>query len=134
MAMTEISDTADFLDVRDVIKRVEELRKLIAAYAEKMDDWQANADNVEELERLEALLGELKGCGGDHEWRGAWYPVTLIRDDYFETYAREFAEDIGAVGKHNTWPTNHIDWKAAAEALQQDYTQVDFGESTYWYR
>jgi hypothetical protein len=110
-AMTEISDTADIIDVRDVIKRVEELRKLIAAYAEKMDDWQANADNVEELERLEDLLDELRGSVGDYQWRGGWYPVTLIRDDYFETYAREFAE-----------------------ALQQDYMMVDFGKSTYWYR
>jgi hypothetical protein len=41
------------------------------------------------------LLAELRGNGGDHEWRGDWYPVTLIRDSYFTEYAQSFAEDIG---------------------------------------
>lgn len=142
--MTEISDTANFLDVRDIIERVEELR-------EERDSWvlgapdgtetpnpggwaKDNPDEVEELAALEKLLNGLAGSGGDHEWEGAWYPVTLIRDGYFEDYAREFAVDIGAVDRNAAWPLQHLDWKAAAEALQQDYQMIDFGESTYWYR
>ncbi len=38
-------------------KRIDELRAAIAAYSEKMDDWQANADNEEELLRLLAQRG-----------------------------------------------------------------------------
>lgn len=62
------------------------------------------------------------------------YGVTLIRDDYFEDYAREFAEEIGAVRGDESWPQCCIDWAQAARELQQDYTPLDFGGITYWAR
>jgi hypothetical protein len=113
--MTEISDTAKVLDTRDIIKRFEALE----AERNEVDTpttqagfaaWDASAAG-DEFRRLEDLLDELRGSVGDYQWRGGWYSGTLIRDDYFETYAQEFAE-----------------------ALQQDYMMVDFGKSTYWYR
>lgn len=88
----------------------------------------------EELATLTDLLDELRGCGGDEQWQGHWYPVTLINSDYFEDYARQLADDIGAINAEATWPNNHINWEAAAEDLKQDYSTVDFGESTYYYR
>ena len=136
--MSDISDTADYIDVRDVIERVEELQAARTEYDEhhgtpgawaKIDDGEP-----QELQTLTDLLAELKGNGGDHEWEGAWYPIGLIRDSYFEDYARELAEDCGAISRNSAWPLQHIDWKAAAEALQQDYMMVDYGQSTYWYR
>lgn len=60
--------------------------------------------------------------------------ATLIRDSYFEEYARQLAEDIGAIDPKAGWPNTFIDWEAAAEALQQDYTQVEFDGVTYWIR
>lgn len=42
----------DAFDTSQTDKRIAELRAAIAAYSEKMDDWQANADNEEELLRL----------------------------------------------------------------------------------
>lgn len=136
--MSDIHDTADIIDVRNIIERVEELEEARAEYDErhgtpgawaKIDDGEP-----EELQALVDLLDGLAGRGGDHDWRGDWYPVTLIRDSYFEEYAQELAADIGAIDRSARWPLTRIDWKAAAEDLQQDYCQVDYGPSTYWYR
>lgn len=91
-------------------------------------------DETEELETLENLLKELKGCGGDEQWDGDWYPITLIRDSYFEDYAQELAEECGLVNTNANWPNNCIDWEKAARELQWDYSPVDFGNVTYWYR
>ncbi len=63
-----------------------------------------------------------------------WYPLTLINDNYFESYAKELAEDCGMVSSDTSWPNNHIDWEAAADALKEDYSQVDYDNETYWYR
>lgn len=87
-----------------------------------------------ELRRLTALLEELEGNGGDEEWRGAWYPVTLIRESHFEDYAQELAEDIGAIDRDAGWPLRHIDWEAAADELLIDYTSTEFDGVIYHYR
>lgn len=114
----------DILDVRDLTTRFEELEDL-----ETPDE-----DEQEERTKLDALLGDMRGYGGDHQWRGDWYPITLIADESFEEYAQDLAEDIGAIQRDAQWPNNHIDWKAAAEALQQDYSSVEYDGTTYWYR
>ena len=88
----------------------------------------------EELQTLENLLEELNGCGGDEQWEGDWYPLTLIRDSYFEDYARELAEDCGMINDNAGWPNNCIDWEKAARELQYDYSSVDYDDVTYWYR
>lgn len=122
----------DLIDVRNVIDRVEELRADLKGFEDPSGS--EYDEEVEELAQLEALLKDLAGRGGDYQWEGAWYPVTLIADSYFEDYARQFAEDIGAVGRGMSWPLGHIDWEAAAEALQMDYTCIDYGGVDYWYR
>ena len=132
--MANFTNTDDVIDARDIIARVEELREAIAAYAEKMDDWNENANNTEELETLENLLEELKGCGGDEHWEGDWYPVTLIRYSHFEDYAQELAGDCGLVSVDAKWPNNCIDWGEAARELQWDYSLVEFDGVDYWYR
>lgn len=144
----EISNSEDIIDVRNVIERVEELRSEIEDETELLGDHpdepstparQTRLDNIEELRAelapLESLLEDLAGYGGDHQWEGQWYPVSLIRDSYFEDHARELAEDIGGSDIRNaSWPFNCIDWQKAAEQLQQDYSSVEFGGVTYWYR
>jgi hypothetical protein len=54
------------------------------------------------------------------------YSASLIRDDYFRTYAQELAEDIGAIDPDAGWPLGHIDWDAAADALRMDYMTVTY--------
>ncbi|MDN7595290.1 antirestriction protein ArdA [Burkholderia multivorans] len=128
-----IDNQADVIDVRDVIARVEELRSAIEAYAEKMIDWQENADNTEELEQLESLLSKLAGNGGDEKWEGQWYPITLIRDSHFEDYARELVEDICDLPKGLPIYIE-VDWEATARNVRMDYSSVEFDGVTYWYR
>ena len=137
-----IDNTQDIIDSRDVIERIEELRTERADWMEQVEenegefdmapevDWH-NAHTSEglELDALEALAEEAEGYAPD--WQ---YGEALIRDSYFEEYAEQLADDIGAIDRNATWPTNCIDWAEAASLLQQDYTAVDFDGVTYWIR
>lgn len=131
--MSNLDLSADYIDVREITERVEELESEIEAYAEKMDDWQANADNTAELATLKAILDDLRGNGGDHDWRGDWYPVTLIDDTSFTDYTREMLEDCGYIP--NDFPTwIEVDWDATARNVRVDYTSTEIDGRTYWYR
>ncbi len=118
----EISNSDDILDSRDVIERIEELRSM-------RDDDPETFEDSEELYALETLAEEASDYAP--EWE---FGETLIREGYFETYAQELAEDIGAVDPNASWPLTHIDWAAAAGELLIDYTAVDFDGQTYYIR
>jgi antirestriction protein len=151
-----ISNTDDIIDLRNVMARVEELEtalqeamdaneeghnldtldEYIAAVRQDFSAAHAHRmiGEAKELEQMQALLEECKGNGGDEQWRGDWYPVTLVRDSYFQEYAQELAEDIGAINADATWPNNGIDWEHAARELRMDYTGVEFDGQTYYCR
>ena len=126
MQSTELDLTADVIDVRDVIARIEELEPQVDAVGE--------GEHIAEWNMLTRLLYELKGYGGDEQWRGDWYPITLIADCYFTDYAQELAEDCGMINDNASWPNNCIDWDKAARELRIDYTPVTIGGATYWTR
>lgn len=148
MKTTEISNTEDTIDSRDIIARIEELnderQPLADAIAEAdeneldsaalldaqqaLEEWDASEEGAE-LIALKALAAEAEGYADD--WQ---YGAQLIRDSYFEDYARELAEDIGAINGDETWPCSCIDWVEAAAQLQGDYTSIDFAGVTYWIR
>ena len=148
--MSTLDLSADIIDVRDIIARFEELEEAREALRAEFDEieenecvdfdnWERNQiayDEEEAQERvmLESLLAELNGMGGDEQWRGDWYPVTLIKESYFEDYAMELADDIGAVSKDATWPNNCIDWEEAADMLKQDYSSLEMDGETYYTR
>lgn len=119
----EISNTEDIIDVRDIIARIE--------WLEDNED----EDNVEEFKQLSAFLAELegRGRGGDEQWRGDWYPVTLICDAHFVDAMRELVQDIGDVPR-DIPSYLEIDWDATAKNLRADYASVEFDGVTYWYR
>ncbi len=119
-----ISNGDDIIDSREVIARIRELEEL-----QDDEDSEMEEEDSDELAILLELAEEASGYAPDWE-----YGEALIRDSYFETYARELADDIGAISKDAGWPMAHIDWEAAAEALQQDYTEIDFGGVSYWVR
>jgi hypothetical protein len=134
---TTLDLTADIIDIRDIIERIEELRDEreqsdIPAneYGGPADTW---ADERAELAALEGILSELAGCGGDEQWQGDWYPVTLISDSYFVDAMRELVQDIGDLPR-DIPAYLAIDWEATANNLRADYSCVDIGELTYWYR
>lgn len=146
--MQDIESGVDQIDVRDVIARVEELEEerlelfeaKEAAESEGAEAGFASADvaltdwddeNSEELNNLTALLEDLKGNGGDEEWRGDWYPGGLILDSYFETAMDELLEDIGSLPKDIP---SYLRIEVDYDALQEDYASVEYGDNTYWYR
>lgn len=156
-----VDNNQDIIDSRDIIERINDLEgELQDRHTEEREAWasdvhadggadtdqgpeptedfeewlkeqhDANDDDATELLTLRVLVEEIDNNAGDNARDG----VGLIRDSYFEDYAREMAEDIGAIGRDAPWPACHIDWEAAAEALQQDYSTVDYDGVTYWVR
>ena len=115
-----LDNTEDVIDSREVIERITTLQE-----TEELTE-----DEQEELANLLKLAEQCEGYG---DWR---YGETLVRDSYFEEYAQELADDIGAIDLKAaySWPSSHIDWSAAAEALKQDYVSVDFNGVEYWMR
>lgn len=116
-----IDNTQEIIDVRDIIERVVEL--------------ETEQDGIEspcaELAELRGLLSELAGYGGDEQFEGDWYPVTLIRYSYFETYMDELLEDIGDIPRDLPC---YLQITVDYVALQMDYSSVDVAGETYWYR
>lgn len=117
--MTTPTPSEDMIDSRDVIERIDEL--------EADDDLDEN--EREELAALKALADEAEGYADD--WQ---YGETLIRGTYFTEYAKELADDIGAIAGTEQWPLMHIDWEAAADDLKHDYTEVEFDGVPYFIR
>lgn len=134
---TQNLSNEDVIDVRDLIERVDELRGERDAHNDgEQTDWSAeNESDAEELAALEAILANLAGNGGDEQWEGVWYPVTLIRDSYFKDYAVDLAEDVcGDAIANASWPLTCVDWERAARELRMDYTSTEIDGVTYWYR
>lgn len=80
---------------------------------------------------LESILEDLKGYGGDEQWRGDWYPVTLIRDSYFTDYTEELVCDCYDL---KLPPFVHVDWEATAREVRIDYSTVEIDGVTFFYR
>lgn len=145
-----IDNTQDILDSRDIIARIEELeselmdaRDHYGVLWDEDDEKQSQcsrdqyvADSMAEYHADEiAELASLKHLAEQAESSSDWiYGEALIRESYFTDYARDLAEDIGAIDENATWPHTFIDWDAAAEALKQDYTSVDFDGVEYLIR
>jgi hypothetical protein len=126
--MDTISNQDDLINIRDVIARVEELED------EKEDQGVLGEEDSMLLADLLAFLNEMAGNGADEEWRGDWYPITAIRESYFEQYAQELAEDLDLIHHDAKWPYTCIDWEKAAAELQYDYTSAEFDGVTYYFR
>lgn len=121
---TEITNSEDMIDSRDVIERIGDLVCI-------MEDDDATADEIQELHHLEALQEEAKPYAEDWE-----YGESLIRGSYFTHYAQELANDIGCIDDEHmqNWPFTCIDWDRAARELQMDYTEVEFDGVAYFIR
>lgn len=127
----------DFISVETLLNRVDELEESREEYNEFHSTpgaWDEIDDGEpEELTALQAIAEELRGRGGDVQWRGDWYPDYLYADHYFTEYVKGMLIDCGTV------PANlpewvEIDWDATAENLKVDYASIDIDGDTYWYR
>lgn len=138
----EIGD--NIIDSRDIITRMEELQDELNGLESAVDTAEDEEDKVVAQDDLDNFkrsfeydeLGTLIEVNDEGEryvtdWK---HGEALIRDDYFEDYAQELAEDIGSVNRDAPWPQCHIDWEAAANALKMDYTTINVGGTDYYVR
>lgn len=118
-----ISNTADFFDSRDVIERIAELEaeNEETPFEEGSDEWNEYAS-------LNTFAAE--GEDRTEDWK---HGVTFYKEEYFPTYAREWAEEVDGIDS-NRWPYDAIDWDDAADKLKSDYQEFDFDGTTYWAR
>jgi len=159
---TEITNSDNVIDSRDIIARIEELEderetleeniatleterkehdpedgeydttELDAAHAELAEFDEGYGDNVT-LEDLKQLAADCRGCS---DWD---YGAQLINEDYFTAYIENLIDDCYEMPKElnsGNWPYRHItiDYEAAAEEAKGDYTKVDFAGQTYLIR
>lgn len=134
MQATTLDLTADIIDIRDIIARVEDLEEMLGNEEGTDEGWRGTDDEWDELAALQVLLSDLKNYGGDEQWRGDWYPITLIRDNYFTDYARELCDDIGDIRTQDLPSYIVIDWEATARNIRTDYSAIEIDGVTYWYR
>jgi hypothetical protein len=131
---TTIDQYADTIDVRDIIARFEEVESQLEGLSSIEEAiTQGLQDEWEQMGVLGTLLEELAGNGGDEQWRGDWYPVTLIRESHFVDYVQELLEDCGTIPKDLPHYV-HIDWERTARDIRTDYSGAEFHGVTYWYR
>lgn len=140
MSLYDVNSNENTLDSRDIILRHEELEERREFWALPEAEREAEDDTVvysegpldeteaEELAELERVIHQGESFS---DWS---YGVTLIRDSYFEDYAREVHEDINGRETASGWPYSYIDWEAAANALLMDYSDIEFEGVTYWCR
>lgn len=108
---------SDRMDSRELQERLDELEA-----QDELDE-----DETDEM----AAIRELRDECDDSEWK---YGIEFIREDDFEDYARQLAEDIGAIDRELGWPACHIDWEAASDSLKMDYMLTEVGGIEYRFR
>lgn len=141
----------DILSCRDVHDLLEEMQDERAALADCVTDAETELEELdddatpEEREKAEEAAADARDAlkSWDEENGDAlkeleefteYMPLdgTLIHDSYFQKYAQQTAEDIGAIDPKAGWPLDCIDWERAASELQSDYSEYDWGSETYW--
>ena len=106
----------DYTDIRDVIDAYEK--------AEKEGD-------TEIIDQLKPILEELAGKGGDYQWRGEWYPIRMVHEDYFPEYIEETVKDCGFISRNIPWWIE-IDWEKTAGYVACNYEKIDIDGSIYY--
>jgi len=113
------------LDSRDLIELREYMRDAL-----EIEDDALDPDERDEFAAAIAAIDEL-----ENETGGEWpYGAFFILESAFEDYARELAEEIGAIKGDEHWPFSCIDWEHAASELAMDYSSVTFLGCDYYVR
>lgn len=121
--MSEIRNTDDVIDSRDVIARIDELES-----AEALDAYET------------AELAALKALASEAEVSPDWiYGETLIRESYFTDYIEQLIDECYEMPKEinsGEWPWRDatVDYEAAADEAKADYLECDFDGVTYLIR
>lgn len=116
-ASDPIEPGEEFIESDDVTERIGYLEFLDdETDPQTLDEW---ADEVEELHTLRELAAGLPDG------------VTLICETAWEEYSDEQVEDLYGIYKNGL--SEYFDHDKYADDLQTDYSQVQFGDYTYYY-
>ena len=119
-----INNQNDTIDSRDVIARIEELQdELEELDSESLS--QSEQESAIELQELVALQEEAEDYAPD--WN---YGSQLIRRSYFQQAMDELVEECYSLPELPSFMTVTLDY----DALEQDYTSVDFDGVEYLIR
>lgn len=131
----------DVIDSRDIQEKIDELEGEFNGLLKDYEDAGDEDEQDEAEENLENWMDEyaneyaglllFKELGDTSEWQ---YGETFIKEDYFEDYARQLAEDCGMLKDCGLWPLNCIDWERATRELKYDYSELTIDGETYYFR
>ena len=133
-----ILDTRNLIETRDELKQeildsflenfphYEEMTESfedIRFEEEEIESWKEDfEDELKEIEEIDDVENEL---GSEFE-----YGVTLVDVDDWEEFVEQDLEDIGYIPKDfPSWI--EIDWKATANNVRQNYTEVTYQGNSY---
>lgn len=138
---TDFSFHGDIIDSRDIQDTIDDLQTeyddLVESYEDATDDDDEAAENLANWleENGNEFVTFLEIKEEVEQYTSEWDCGTImISDAHFEDYARELAEETGAIDRNAKWPLTHIDWDAAAEELKYDYAEVAIAGKSYWVR
>jgi hypothetical protein len=114
--------TTEVLDSREILERLEELQNRIDNEEDLSEDEEKSLACLREI--------DMQGRSVSEDWE---YGATLIRKDYFTSYAKEMLEDCGDIPKNIPWYVE-IDWEKTAYNLLDDYSEVTIQGKTYYVR
>lgn len=121
---TEDLTSEDYLDSRD-------MEAWLNWWDEDMIAEEDESNGDTSLAGLRATILEIREECEGYGWE---HGILFVRESYWEEYARQLAEDVGAIDRNAAWPACHIDWGAAADALMRDYNESDVGRMTYYWQ
>ena len=107
---------SDIIDSRDLLEELETL----------------DEEDSYDKERIEMIDDLKEEVGKDNFEMG----VTFIRENYWVQYCEDLAYDCGYLDRQDdSNPLQyHIDWQGWADAVEMDYSQINFDGDTYYWR
>ncbi len=75
----------------------------------------------EDADTVQDLYDHCGGCS----------PNTIVKEDYFTEYAKDYAEGCGYVDKDNPL-TGYVNWDEYAEDMKHDFSVLETGTYTFF--
>ncbi|QYW02008.1 ArdA-like antrestriction protein [Stenotrophomonas phage Siara] len=140
--MTHTLDFTTSINMEEITERIDELLAELEAHHDEQEttlsfefalqdvhNFYGLVEEWDELKALQEIADDLKGEGGDHEWKGDWYPGYLIHEDDFKSNMDEMIDDCYPQLSKNlpSWVSLNIDY----DALRQDYTEHEIDGNTF---
>lgn len=149
MPRTTVTAGDQYVDSRDIIRRIEELEEGFIDYTndqiKDVDDWATSIDDPRVQETMknsddqsdQEELAALKELASQAEGYGDWdHGETLILEEYFHEYIKQLVEDTSDVDLKNlpSYIADNINWEGVADDMKADYTEVTWHGYTYFMR